>query len=175
MLTVNRKNEPPLAGPEVWVRRLGGQEKIKCVICSHSFWGFMVHWAGNHSEPCFAETKACPGHRRGLPLKWKGYLYVADQIAREHQFLELPPQAAKDLLNWFHPVTDLRGQIVLVTRGAGKKARLKIEPQGIWDEETWGPLAKDKDPIITLCKLWGLDPTQVNLNGQNDVPTFKIA
>jgi hypothetical protein len=135
----------------------------------------MVHWAGNHTEPCFAETKVCPGHRRGLPLKWKGYLYVADQVLREQQFLELPPLAAKDLLNWFYPQTDLRGQCVIVQRGDGKKARLKIEPQGPWDEESCGPLAKDKDPIITLCRLWGLDPTQVNLSGQNEVPNSRVA
>lgn len=175
MLSLNRLNDPPVAGPDVWVRRLGAREKLHATILSPHFWGFMVHWAGNHSEPCYREIRTCPGHRRGLPLKWKGYLYVIDHVSKEFQFLELPPGAAKELVNWYHPLKDLRGQRCIITRGEGSKARLKVEIQLPWEKVSSDPLPKDKDPIITLCRLWGVDPTQVNLSGDTEVPNTSVA
>jgi len=175
MFDLNRNNTPPTGGPEIWVRRLVKSEQVTVGIVSPCFWGFMVHWAGNRSEPCLKETKTCPGHRRGLPLKWKGYLYVHNLQKRRYEFLEFPPGAATELLESFPKGSTLRGEVIQVQRMAGDNARLRVTIETHKWAEQQIAIPQDKDPAETLCKLWGLDPTQVNLNGDNEVPLRAFA
>lgn len=175
MIELNRSSAPPPAGPEIWIRRLAKNEEVLAAIVSPCFWGLFVHWAGNRSEPCFKETKTCPGHRRGLPLKWKGYLYVHDMTKRKMEFLEFPPGAAQQLLDRFPEGHSLRGEVILVRRMSGNQARLQIAVETHKWAGNQGVIPPDKDPAETLAKLWGLDPSQVNLNGDVDIPKSKFA
>lgn len=175
MLELNRNNDPPRSGPEIWVRRLRANEVIQCGIISPHFWGFVVHWAGNRTEPCYRETRTCPGHRRGLPVKWKGYLYVLDHAIREYQFLEFPPVAATHLLNQFENGHSLRGEVLSIKRMNGVASRLKVTRLTDKFDIPKEKIESDVDPIRTLCKIWGVDVNQVNLRGENEPPQGQVA
>lgn len=168
MPELNRANGKPKSGPDVWVRRLKKNDHISVAVCSLAVWEFWVHWAGNRTVPCLKPTKTCPGHRQGLPLKWKGFLYVVNHNARRAEFLEITGGAAKQLEELVGENANLRGKRFTVTRGNGDAARLTFSSLPDWSVFSTATLPEDKDPAKTLCKMWGLEDV-------TDSPNDKVA
>jgi hypothetical protein len=134
-------------------------------------WGVYTHWAGNHSEPCYDNKKQCPGHKRGLPLRWKGYVHVFNQVTRNEEFLEFTPTSAKQLLDQFGESNPLRGNRVQMVRGRGDKARLTLTALTAATVTNPGIiLPEPKDPYETLCKLWGITDLVLNEQGRSVIP-----
>lgn len=145
---------PPRPGPRDEVRRLDAGENFLGVICSKDWWGVWTHWNGDRSQPCLQEKGKCGGCALGFPARWKGYLHVLVGRGPEDCFLELTPCAA-DAVNSALPAgTDLRGYVLRVERGKGRKARLKvsINPGRVDSKDL--PPAKDPEPVLRT--LWNM-------------------
>ena len=155
MTEFNRSDRPPRSGPEMLIRRLKASQSIHCTVLSQSLWGVWTHWNGARSEPCYAEKKECPGCKRGLPKRWKGYLHVVDNMANSTMFLELTPSAAEKILAVLGEADSLRGNRMKVARLAGDKARLVVELMLPFKDVD--SLPKSQDPYCTLKKLWGIE------------------
>src|SRR5262245_10185185 len=92
---LDRSGRPERSGPERFVRRLQANESIACVILSERIEDYWTHWDGDTTIPCITPHSSCPGHKRNLPRRYKGYLHVWDSRLRAEQFLELTPVAAE--------------------------------------------------------------------------------
>lgn len=158
MQPLNRQNRPPDPGPEMLILRLRAGQRIVATILSKALWGVWTHWAGKRSEPCFGDKADCPGHKRGLPLRWKGYLHVFDHTKKKEGFLELTPVSAESLLDQVGNDSPLRGERIQVIRGGGDKARLTVELLAAIKEGV--VLPPEKDPEKTLRALWGIERPQ---------------
>lgn len=170
-MKLNRQDRPPRVGPELWIRRLKASETLQCTIISASLWGCMTHWNGRSTEPCYESKKECPGHKRGLPTRWKGYLHVWDEGKAEECFLELTPVAADNLLAQVMQGEPLRGQRLKVERLKGNKARLRVTLLAHYTALRVGrDLPPPKDPHNTLCKLWGLSDVVVTPMAESVIP-----
>lgn len=157
MSPLDRGAPAPKSGPDIWVRRLKAEEKITFACCSPSIWEFWIHWAGDKSEPCLKNHKECPGHRRGLPRKWRGYIYILSHNSRRMEFLEITPYGAQQLHELCGDLTSLRGKRFAAARGKGDKARVYFSALSDWSDFTTGKLPEDLDPEKTLLKIWGYD------------------
>ena len=157
MLPLDRASELPRTGPEIWVRRLAASEELQLTCSSPCFWLFWVHWAGDHSLPCFQDHKACPGHRQGLPRRVRGYVYGWVAQYKKYEFLELPPSTVEKTQELLMPSENLRGKVLRYKRGNGRKAGIKVSRVGEATGENFTRLAADRDPAATLVKLWGLE------------------
>jgi len=172
MQELDRGEDAPRAGPDIWVRRLAAGESAAFAICSPAIWQFWVHWAGNHSEPCFKDHKKCPGHRKGLPRRWKGYLYIVNHTARRCEFLEITPAGSEQLISLCGDKHSFRGKRFTATRGKGDKARVAYGVLPEWQQFTSSKLPQDKDPVKTLMKLWGFEDIG---DGPADGPAVPLA
>lgn len=167
MFDLRRQNLPPKSGPEIFVRRLRAAEKLTVQVLSRSLWGCYVHWAGDHSEPCLEDAKKCPGHARGLPVKWKGYLHVMNLHNRRAEFLEFTPFSANQIIDQVDTAQPLRGYRLQCERGKGDKARVKVVVLPCLNMEV--VLPDEIDPYKTLCKLWSCQGIDLKLyTGNSD-------
>lgn len=156
---LNRQDHPPEAGPTFFVKRLKASEQATMTILSRSIWGTWVHWAGSHSEPCYSEKKQCPGCKRGLPKKWKGYLHAFEHEARRHIFFEITPYSANQILDQAGADNPLRGLRLVAVRGKGDKARVRCEVKAATQEPD--ALPAERDPLETLSKLWEMNGAKI--------------
>lgn len=164
-MALNVCHEPPRPGPELRLVRLREKERGTFVVLG-PLWGCYTHWNGQRSEPCFGDSKSCPGHRRGLPVRWKGYLHVIWTEKREECFLEVTPLAAGDLLNVIGGKdAPMRGVRVQIERGAGNKARLRVTLLPAMPKTDHLPQSKDPEEI--LKDLWNRNDDQKK---RQDVP-----
>lgn len=170
MLPINRANEPPRPGPEMQVVRLKAGQELHATVLSDALWGCYVHWNGSRSEPCYADKKQCPGHKRGLPLRWKGYLHVVDNHRQTECFLELTPLAADQLIAQVGTGEPLRGQRLSMRRMSGDKARLKVTLLAHHTAVSKAELPRAKDPYATLVKLWGIADIGGDYLGGSSIP-----
>jgi hypothetical protein len=166
-ISLRRQDRPPKPGPEMRIRRLKASQKIVATVLN-DLWGCWTHWAGNRSEPCLGDKKTCPGHKRGLPARWKGYLHILDHNNREESFLELTPTAATQLFDQLGTESPLRGNRIQVERMAGDKARMRITVLTAHLSDVQLPPAKD--PYKTLCSLWGVSDVSLEKPGQPTLP-----
>jgi len=157
VLPLDRPDSLGKTGPEIWVRRLKANEEINFYSASPKFWLLWVHWAGDHSEPCFKDHKKCPGHRNGLPRRKRAFLYGWNAKSKQMEFLELPPQAAADTEALFMGPETLRGKLLRFKRGAGPKSRITPHLVSLMSEDQLTKLPADKDPGPTIVKLWGIE------------------
>jgi len=158
-MTLRRQDVPPDKAGHLWIRRLGAEERITITILSATLWGCWTHWNGRSSEQCDEDEKKCHGHRRGYPLRWKGYLHVYNHKENCQEFIELPPGAARCLLATVDESTNLRGQRCDIKRMKGRKTRLEISwRQAAADRDA---LPKEKSPHETLKALWGVETVKV--------------
>lgn len=160
MQPLDRGEEAPRAGPEIWVRRLVKNEMITFGCSSPSVWGFWIHWDPDRrkSEPCFANHKKCPGHQRDLARKWRGYVYGYNETCKRYEFLEITP-ATKEVLDQMTGFAqNLRGQRWTLKRGNADTARVKVVVLENLKGETLECLRPDLDPQATLMSLWGFEP-----------------
>jgi len=171
MLSINRQDRPPVGGPEMLVLRLKANQSLDAICISPSLWGCYTHWNGRCSEPCFGEKAKCPGHKRGLPVRWKGYLHVWDCRKKRQCFVELTPTSADDLLGQVGDGVILRGMRFVLTRQSGDKARLTVS---VLEGERYavdvGKLPTPKDPFKTLAKLWGIDDSALEPFAKDGLP-----
>jgi hypothetical protein len=149
------QHEPPRPGPAMPILRVKAGQEMHFVILSESLWGIWTHWAGNRSEPCFAENATCPGHKRGLPRRWKGYLHVWHIDKRLEAFIELTPTAAHCLLDQAGKNCSLRGLRLKLRRTGASNGRLLVNL--LPANPSMEGFAQPKDPESILCKLWGVD------------------
>lgn len=115
----------------------------------------MVHWDGDHSEPCYLNTKTCPGHKRGLPLRWKGYLHIWHHTRQTEGFIEVTPKGFEQLVELFGAEDNFRGTRMSFKRGNGDKTRLKLvilPPSPLVRE-----LPAPKSVLPSLLRMWGLE------------------
>lgn len=170
MNKLSRPIRRPASGPQMWILRLKAKEEVQVCILSKAIWQCMVHWAGDHSEPCFEDHKTCHGHKRGWPLRWKGYLHVYDLRQRKECFLEITPGLADQLESAIGTGEVYRGQRVKLVRGRGDKARYSLEIMLPHEQVSRVDLPPEKDPYETLCKLWGIDPGTLERLGEASIP-----
>lgn len=165
MVPLRRQDAPPKSGPDIFVRRLRAAEKLTVQLISPSLWGCWVHWAGDHSEPCLEDKKKCPGHARGLPVKWKGYLHVINLHNRREEFLEMTPYSANMMLDQVEADVPLRGYRLQCERGKGDKARVKVLVLPCLTEASGLP--QPVDPYKTLCNLWSCQGIDLRIYTSN--------
>jgi hypothetical protein len=154
MGTFATQHTPPNPGPEIPIERVKGNDQKCYVVLSPALWGVWTHWAGDRSEPCYSEKKDCPGCKKGLPRRWKGYLHVFNRQTGREAFAELTPLSAENLLAQVPDGSHLRGLRLTLKRTAARNGRLVVLldpgvqqiPRGI----------EAKDPCGVLCKLWGV-------------------
>lgn len=170
MATLSRQNEVPASGPKIMVRRLKAGQRGNWVLLCRKIWGCYVHWAGNHSIPCYEPHSSCPGHQQGLPRKWKGYLCAGNQENRRVEFLEFTPTMAEKLLDQIGPGQPLRGMRVRLERGRGDNARVAVE---VFPRSEGLDLSEEVDPEPTLRKLWGREAVLLSVfEGNGDSQAF---
>ena len=169
-MELDKSGSPGKTGPEIWVRRLVAGEEIDIAICSPAPWPIWTHWCGNHSEPCYTPHEQCPGHRRGYPRRWKGYLAIVNHTARRLEFLEITAKAADSLKELAGEGNSLRGLRVKARRGKGDKARLAFSSLPEWSQYTQAKLPADVDPEKTLVRLWGMDDVSEEADCRPVVP-----
>lgn len=165
MSDLNRDDRPPRIPKTMHLRRLKAGERFHGILLA-PLWGVWTHWNGNRSEPCFKKKVSCPGHRKGLPSKWKGYFHVWNLLERAEEFLEVSPVAADQILDCLTTGHPARGHRVTILRGNGTKARLKVEVnESVPDAES---LPQPKDPNKTLRRLWGIADDDGEFNNTNE-------
>lgn len=159
MQPLDRDEEAPRAGPELWVRRLIKNESITFCSCSQSVWKFWIHWDpdSRKSSPCFKNHKQCPGHRRGLARKWRGYLFGCNETARRYEFLEITPATMETLNAMVGFLSNFRGQRWTLKRGDADTARIKVTSLQALAFDRVHDFPEDKDPQETLLRLWGYE------------------
>lgn len=169
MANLNTCHFPPSPGPKSLIRRLKAGEKFNFILLGN-LWGCWTHWAGNKSEPCTGEKQDCVGHRKGLPVRWKGYLHVVNQETRQLEFLEVTPLSADQLLEIVGRDQPLRGNRIHVRRGEGTKARLTITILAAATAINPGiVLPPGEDPSGTLRRLWGMPDIKLRQDTDEDL------
>lgn len=144
---------PPAPKSTMEIRRVLTSEAHQYVCLSKSIFGQMIHWYGNRSHECSADSKICEGCKRAWPSKWLGYLHVYSAQSSEQCFLEITNMAwfliDKQLPKGFN----LRGMMFRIrkTKG-GPKGRFVVEVLERRIEEE--SLPEEKDPHKVLKYLW---------------------
>jgi hypothetical protein len=155
MSRLRRQDNPPERGPNHFVRRLKAREEATFTILSEHFWGTWVHWDGARTTPCESDDDSCPGHRRGLPCKWKGWLCCHNHDNRNMEFLEFTRVAARCLLEQLEKGASLRAYRLVVKRGCGDKTKVKVTV--LPPMQTRDAIAPGVDPQETLEILWEMN------------------
>jgi hypothetical protein len=163
----NRQNVPPRPGPKIEIRRLRAGQTSTVVILSKSVWGVWTHWNGKVTEPCYEEKKKCPGCKKGLPKRWKGYLHCYDFNRRDECFVELTPISADAMACQVQAGDSLRGYRFRLQRANGDKARLSVT---LLPSVEIPDLPAEKDVQVVLCRLWELDGSVAVQEGTTNLP-----
>jgi hypothetical protein len=149
---LNRNDDPPDRNGELWVLRLKGNTKRTFTIVSTKLWGVRTHWNGKRTVPCFKPTDSCEGCKKCMPQRWKGYLHAFDGARRGYCFLELTPEAARQLLAQFPKGFNLRGQRIEVERTSSDQGRLHVNV--LAPTPNLSILPPEMSPKDTLLNLW---------------------
>lgn len=116
----------------------------------------MSHWTGRHSIPCIEPIEECQGHMDGLPERWRAYAMVLLQPTEQKVFWELPKETFNSIMAFVGKGNCWRGHRVLVIRGMGEKAHMRLEFQAAWDLTTKRPLPGATSVTETLNVLYDL-------------------
>lgn len=142
----------PKPGPEIFIKRLKGSEKLHCTIYADAIRGVWYHWMNGRSQPHYVDEKKCPGCIRCMGKKWKGYLHCYASEMKQEIFLELTPAAGIALTSQLGRKIGLRGFVIFVQRTKGDNGRLQIRIEGTQVDPAKLPSEKNPQPSIT--KLW---------------------
>lgn len=159
MLNVRTSDQPPDAGPELEVRRVGAAAVNQYIFLCVKPRGFWTHWneAKRRTQPCLEPVETCPGHKQQLPLRWKAYAHVFDLGQHDQCLIELTPGASRQLFRALGDHENLRGMRVQISRGKGPKARLFCSVQKLPSEAERRNLPAEHNALTTLSKVWGFD------------------
>lgn len=158
MRQVRREDTPPKSGDRFWIIRVRANQ-TKEVVAAGKLWGFWTHWDGKKSIPCTGADKSCYGHERGLPLRWKGFVWCYDLEKRAYCYVEITPLMAEQINQQLPEGEALRGWWLQFRRGNGDKSRCKVVVERRY--HTPEALLPDRDPIKTLSDLWDLTDKKV--------------
>lgn len=147
---------PPKPGPRIEICRLRANQAVELIVYSEKIHGFWTHWLGSCSGPCYKDRKHCPHCKNGMPRRWKGYLFCWHGGMSDSAFVELTPTAAKSIRDITGPVASLRGYRMLVQRGNGNKAWLKVTLRSKHQDVSDSVMPDPVSPKKTLMQLWGL-------------------
>ena len=176
MRVIRQSNEPPPLRKNLYIRRVKVNAPFEGIIVSPAFYGVYVHWGPGRSIPCYEDKSSCAGHRLGYPVKWYGYLHVVNGHNKREEFLEVPNQAALDLLAEIGEGGDLRGTRVKIKRGQGEQTRFQFELQSRL--ELVAPKYRLPDPRCpdqALRNMWGINEVKLRLAGADDVPDIQAS
>jgi hypothetical protein len=152
---------PPKPAKRKEIVRITSSEARLYICLSASVWGQGVHWCGKRTEECLKDRKLdCPGCKRGLPWKWKGYLHVSDGVGWDG-FLELTPTAMQLLQAQLPNATSLRGIMFKIRRtkgGARGRYVIEVLERMLMD----GDIPEGADPLETLRFLWSCKRSYLN-------------
>lgn len=151
---LNRAPEPPdRAGPRMMVLRLKGNQARTFACLSEVVWGTFIHWnpRAERSTECLENPDICPGCIAKLPSKWRGYICI-ENTSREIIFLEITPDAYRDIKDAVENINKLRGHRFRARRTAADNGRLRMEH--LEAEASKAGLPRDVDPEPTLRMLW---------------------
>lgn len=176
MPRLRQQHTPPSPGPNLPLIRIVDTHIHTFVILAAQIFGQWTHWdhkaakGKGASSPCFEPKEECPGCKRSLPERWKGYLHVFNLHTRVDGFLELTPTAAKVVTSALVGVDTYRGVRINVTRSSNSnQGRLRLT---VLDAvRDMSPFPSERSPEETLCKLWKLE----NEIDEDEPPTIKIA
>lgn len=161
LIRVRRADAPPPEG-RIFVPliqpRPGTTAPVAAIHLGGAVRGVWVHWDGIRSLPCIdGPADQCPGHGRGLPLKWVGYLPAWDPRRQRRVILEVSAHAARTCPALFGPQPSaLRGQTVLLRRETtSRRSRIVCELRITTPPVTEG-LPADWDPLPVLAHIWGV-------------------
>lgn len=154
-----KQGPPPDPAPRTaHLQRVPRGKHLVFTCLSRQIAGLWTHWSGSRTEGCRADTPDCPGCRRGLPRRWKGYIHAQDCLSGYTSIVEITPGAARQLLNQRHDLPDLRGLQVRLERTTGAaNGRLNAILVGKHPSPDLLPI--ELDPIATLERLWDQPPT----------------
>lgn len=149
-----RLSEIPISkSPRMQVVRLKGSQRLRGVILSKHFVGFQIHWNPSirRSLPHFDELERCEGCQKKLPEKTVWYLHLLS-TDKGQVFVELPPNAARGLLDQLAEGESLRGLWVTISRSQADNGRVRAVVDDQLQRRTDLPPAVD--PESTLSALW---------------------
>lgn len=155
MAELNRQDTPPAPGPRAKIYRVKTTTRQIFQVLSPVWWGVYVHWNGKTTEECTGNSKVvCEGHKRGFPVKWRGYLHCLHlNNDGEPCFVEFTPDGAAQIEQQRTEGSTLRNYRIDVSRTSNSKgARYRcvlLEPIG-----NGANLPLAKDPETELRKLW---------------------
>jgi len=146
--------------------RLSAHETAHFTILSRTWWKVWTHWDDYRARtiPCDQDQANCRGCQNHLPLRFKAYLHVIHHEARKAVFLELTPNAAKQLEGQAPPNEPFRGLEISLARGHGPKAGLRLTVNQYHPRETNLPPEQDPKPILTA--LWEMPDRRRRFRGE---------
>jgi len=152
-MTLKLSSVPPRDPATLHVERLKAGQELLCHAVSQSVFGLTTHWneSGRHSLPCTSVN--CPGCKKGLPARWKGFLHVIRCSDRKQLLVELTSTATALLHDQVPQIDQLRGYRLRIYRGRGAdNSRLRCE---LYGEKMQGlVLPSEIDLIPSLRKIW---------------------
>lgn len=144
--------EAPRPIKHPYVLRLKGSKSCTLQCYSKNFWGFKIHWVGDHSEPHAKDATKCHWCQRNMPIKERYYLFGWDVDGKQEVFLEFTFNAARAVKKQLPKDCNMRGLGIYLSRTKSDNGRLNVHIlNGRLDEKTLKP---DRDPIHTLRALW---------------------
>jgi len=160
MGTLRTEDRPPSNNKGLPLLRIKDPNVHLFTILSNRVFGVWTHWNGHQSIPCWKTDEPCRGCQKGLPARWKGYLYVMDHRAGGEGFLELTPRCVESLENLVADIRQLRGERVQVRRTSrGNHGRLELEV--LAKIGNLPATLAARSPLETLGKLWGLSASDL--------------
>ena len=153
---------PPLSTGEIpqkdprlfWVECVAAKAEIVFKVYSPKLWRRNVHFIlGKGTFPCFPDHLLCEPCHDEKTLRFFGYLFGWHAQRQENAFMQLPVEAARQLLTQVKEGVDLRGSVIRVSRGrtANSRVSCKREMYGTLDGV---PLHHDLDPDPSLHRMW---------------------
>lgn len=147
----------PRPGPDIFIKRLKGQESLTCTILGAKVHGVWCHWnpKSDSSEPHYLSEDECPGCKARRPKRWKGYVHCFAHNMGQEIFLELTPHSAQSLQSQIGPVETMRANRLRIERGKGDNGKLSVTV--LTAERNADALPREKSPQPSILKLWGFD------------------
>lgn len=151
-------SKPPPEGGRRYVALVRPKvgQPVSGIVHSSVVTGLDTHFIDGDTHPCLGVGEECIGHARGIPVRWKGYLFgVSDQLHKPCLF-EVTAECVRASIQLRDPACNLRGAHLTLTRcgpnvnsASRAMVRLEAQPRNLPSEEP--------DVIRWLCVIWGVE------------------